>query len=160
MSGLEEFTGNVKQLISLQDRMREISLQAREARKPIKDAYDSTQENIINFMKDEEIHVCNYQDEKLKLQHVVRIGSFTKKTVLAGLVSYFGGDETKAQDCMDHVLASLGTKELDILKRVKARKPSPKKKGGKKVSEAVSAIEEAISNTDETVPEVEYSDSE
>ena len=139
--------------------MREISLQAREARKPIKDAYDSTQENIISFMKEEEIHVCNYQDEKLKLQHVVRMGSFTKKTVLAGLTSYFAGDEDKALDCMEHILSSLGTKELDILKRVKARKPV-KKRGGKKVSDAVSAIEEAISNTDETVPEVEYSDSE
>ena len=159
MSNLEEFTGNVKQLISLQDRMREISLQAREARKPIKDAYDNTQENIINFMKEEEIHVCNYQDEKLKLQHVVRIGSFTKKTVLAGLTSYFGNDEAKALDCMEHIIASLGTKELDILKRVKARNPA-KKKGGKKVSDAVSAIEEAISSTDERVPEVEYSDSE
>lgn len=127
MSDIEQFTGNVKQLITLQDRMKQISLQAKEARTPVKEEYDSLQISIIDFMKTRDVHVCNYQEEKLELHQVVRTGSFTKKTVLAGLVSFFNGNEEEAQRCMDHVISTLGTRELDILKRVKKRQPRKKK---------------------------------
>lgn len=159
-SEIEEFTGNVKHMIMLQDKMREIAASAREQRTPIKEAFEQVQGNIIEFMKNGDINVCNYQDEKLELQLVTRTGSLTKKTLEAGLLSYFNGDETKATECMEHIIASLGTRELDVLKRVKKRKPRAKKKStGRSQSPTPSANSPIpppfdASLADEEVPEV------
>lgn len=124
---IEAFTGNVKHMITLQDRMREIAASARDQRTPIKEAFEEVQSNIIEFMKSGDINVCNYQDEKLELQLVSRTGSLTRKSLEAGLLSFFGGDESRAASCLEHVIQSLGTRELDVLKRVKKRKPRKRK---------------------------------
>lgn len=152
MGDIEQFTDNVKQLISLQDRMKQISLQAKEARTPVKDEYDTLQANVIQFMKTRDVHVCNYQEDKLELHSVVRTGSFTKKTVLAGLVSFFGGNEEQAQECMDHIISTLGTRELDILKRVKKRQPR-KSQARKKKAPVVEEEEVYEEEEDEQLPE-------
>lgn len=151
MSDIEQFTDNVKQLITLQDRMKQISLSAKEARTPVKEEYDNLQLNIIDFMKSRDVHVCNYQEDKLELHAVVRTGSFTKKTVLAGLVSYFNGNEDQAQQCMDHIISTLGTRELDILKRVKKRQPRKKKQAP--APSPVEESQEEVYEDEEQLPE-------
>lgn len=130
---IDQFTGNVKHMVMLQEQLKEIAAKAREQRTPVKEAFDSVQGNIIDFMKVGGIDVCNYQDEKIELQSVVRFGSLTRKTLRNGLASYFGSEEDpRVQECFDHIVNSLGQRELDILKRVRkrgkraaAKKPKP-----------------------------------
>ena len=130
---IDEFTGNVKHMVMLQDKLKTIAAEARSQRAPVKEACDAVQANIINFMKVGNIDVCNYQDEKIELHSVTRIGSLSRKSLKDGLLSYFNGDETTAQAAFDHIITSLGTRELDILKRVRARKKkkAAKAKGGR-----------------------------
>jgi hypothetical protein len=151
---------NVKHMIMLQDKMREIATNAREQRNPVKEAFEEVQGNIIEFMKSGDINVCNYQDEKLELQMVSRTGSLTKKTLEAGLSSYFNGDEAKTNECMEHIIASLGTRELDVLKRVKKRKPSAKKRSRARPQSPAPPVHNPVPPpidaeiTNEEVPEV------
>lgn len=163
---IEEFTGNVKHMITLQDRMREIAANARDQRTPVKEAFEEVQNNIIEFMKSGDINVCNYQDEKLELQMVSRTGSLTRKSLEAGLLSFFEGDEAKTIMCLDHVIQSLGTRELDVLKRVKKRKPRKRKaptpgvtpRAEKRSSPIPPPVSEDVAG--EEVPDIESSDDE
>jgi hypothetical protein len=119
---IDAFTENVKHMVTLQDQLRLIASKSRESRVPVKEAFDAVQLNIISFMKNRGIDVCNYQDEKIELQNVVRSGSLTKKTLKTALDEYFGEEnQPDADNCYRHVLESLGSRELDILKRVKKR---------------------------------------
>lgn len=140
---LEQFKGNVQHMVMLQDQLKTIAAQTREARSPVKEAFDNVQAQIINFMKQGHFDICNYQDEKIELHSVARSGSLTKKSLMNGLLTHFNGDEAAATACFDAVIASLGTRELDILKRVRKRKPAKgrrKGNGGNNVSSEDAAM--------------------
>jgi hypothetical protein len=127
---LQVFTENVKRMVSIQEQLAEIATQIKERRMPLKEALDSTQVAIIDFMKKSNVDVINYQDEKIQLQSVVRGGSLTKKTLKNALDSYFGESPEQAESCFEHVVSSLGSREVDVLKRV--RKRAAPKKGAKR----------------------------
>ncbi len=119
---IDQFTGNVKHMVMLQEKLKSIAAQAKDQRSPVKEAFDAVQLQIIDFMKVGNIDVCNYQDEKIELHTVTRYGSLTRKSLKNGLLSYFNGNEDQANPVFDHIINNLGNRELDILKRVKQRK--------------------------------------
>ena len=123
MTEIEDFSQNVKNMFEIQDRIRAIASEAKTKRDPLKKQVDELEGNIKTYMSSSNIEVCNYQDERLELKNVVRFGSLTKKSLEAGLVTYFQ-DEDKAKECFDSIMGFIGSKELEVLKRLKNRKRS------------------------------------
>ncbi|MCP4483671.1 MAG: hypothetical protein GY823_03790 [Flavobacteriaceae bacterium] len=124
-SKIENFSTNVKHMFEIQDRMRAIAAEAKLKRDPLKKQADELEGNIKSYMAEASIDVCNYQDERLELKTVVRFGSLTKKSLEAALVAYFQNEE-KAQDCFQSIMTFIGSKELEVLKRLKNRKRKSK----------------------------------
>ena len=142
---LENFTASVKEIFQVQDQIRLIAQEAREKRTPLKKKSDELEERVRGFMVQEDVSVCNYQDERLELKTVVRFGSLTKKSLEAALVQYFQ-DETEARRCFESVMEFIGSKEIEVLKRLKNRKrktDAPEDSGPpNKVAKLVNQFEE------------------
>jgi uncharacterized protein YaaN involved in tellurite resistance len=118
---IANFSSNVKSMFEIHDRIRAIAAEAKIKRDPLKKEVDKLEGNIKSYMTEASIDVCNYQDERLELKTVVRFGSLTKKSLEAALIAYFQ-DEEKAQDCFQSIMTFIGSKELEVLKRLKNRK--------------------------------------
>lgn len=142
---LENFTNSVKEIFQVQDQLRLIAQEAREKRTPLKKKADELEEKVRGYMIQEDVSVCNYQDERLELKTVVRFGSLTKKSLEAALVQYFQ-DEAEAKRCFESVMEFIGSKEIEVLKRLKNRKrkanAAPDETPPSKVSKLVSQFEE------------------
>lgn len=148
---LEQFTKNVKDIFEVQDQIRQIAKDARERRAPLKEKADELEENVRAYMTKENINVCNYQEERLELKTVVRFGSLTKKSLEAALVLYFQNEEEAAR-CFEHVMESIGSREVQVLKRLKNRK---RKAGDEKDDQQPS---KKAAKTEENAPELSDDD--
>ena len=89
--------------------------------------------------------------ERLELKTVVRFGSLTKKSLEAALVKYFQNDD-EAKRCFDSIMESLGSREVEVLKRLKNRKRKANDQPGNEPASKAKKTEEGapeLSDEDE-----------
>ena len=151
---LEQFTNSVKQIFQVQDQIRLIAQEAREKRTPLKAKADELEDRVREYMLQEDVSVCNYQDERLELKTVVRFGSLTKKSLEAALVQYFQ-DEQEAKRCFESVMEFIGSKELEVLKRLKNRK---RKAPSEAENQATNKVAKLVNKFEEQAPELSDED--
>jgi hypothetical protein len=151
---LEQFTACVKDIFHVQDKIRSIAQEAREKRTPLKKRADELEEKVRSYMIQEDVSVCNYQDERLELKTVVRFGSLTKKSLEAALVNFFQ-DNIEAKRCFDSVMEFIGSKEIEVLKRLKNRK---RKTSDENESQPPTKVAKLVNKFEEQVPELSDED--
>lgn len=151
---LENFTNSVKQIFQVQDQIRLIAQEAREKRTPLKKKADELEDRVRGYMVQEDVSVCNYQDERLELKTVVRFGSLTKKSLEAALVQYFQ-DEGEAKRCFEAVMEFIGSKELEVLKRLKNRK---RKADTDEAAAPPSKVSKLVNQFEDNAPELSDED--
>lgn len=99
-------------------RLVEISKQIAEARNDIKiltSAEKALKEQVKGQMIKNGIDTINLKKGKISVKKSVRKGTMTKKTVVAGLMSYFENDEKKVEDILSVIAEQLETKESTSL---------------------------------------------
>jgi len=99
-------------------RLVEISKQIAEARNDIKiltSAEKALKEQVKGQMVKNGIDTINLKKGKISVKKSVRKGTMTKKTVVAGLMSYFDNDEKKVEDILTVIAEQLETKESTSL---------------------------------------------
>jgi hypothetical protein len=100
------------------NRLVEISKQIAEARNDIKiltSAEKALKEQVKGQMVKNGIDTINLKKGKISVKKSVRKGTMTKKTVVAGLMSYFDNDEKKVEDILTVIAEQLETKESTSL---------------------------------------------
>lgn len=100
------------------NRLVEISKQIAEARNDIKiltSAEKALKEQVKGQMMKNGIDTINLKKGKISVKKSVRKGTMTKKTVVAGLMSYFENDEKKVEDILSVIAEQLETKESTSL---------------------------------------------
>jgi len=99
-------------------RLVEISKQIAEARNDIKiltSAEKALKEQVKGQMMKNGIDTINLKKGKISVKKSVRKSTMTKKTVVAGLMSYFENDEKKVEDILTVIAEQLETKESTSL---------------------------------------------
>ena len=99
-------------------RLVEISKQIAEARNDIKiltSAEKALKEQVKGQMMKNGIDTINLKKGKISVKKSVRKSTMTKKTVVAGLMSYFDNDEKKVEDILTVIAEQLETKESTSL---------------------------------------------
>lgn len=100
------------------NRLVEITKQIAEARNDIKiltSAEKALKEQVKGQMMKNGIDTINLKKGKISVKKSVRKGTMTKKTVVAGLMSYFENDEKKVEDILSVIAEQLETKESTSL---------------------------------------------
>ena len=100
------------------NRLVEITKQIAEARNDIKiltSAEKALKEQVKGQMVKNGIDTINLKKGKISVKKSVRKGTMTKKTVVAGLMSYFDNDEKKVEDILTVIAEQLETKESTSL---------------------------------------------
>lgn len=153
----EEFASELKELISLQQKMKEIASEAKQKRDPLKARLTELEADVKTYMRSENLDVCKCMDHKIEVQTVERYGSLTQKTLLAALTEYFGKDTIVAEECFNFIRNKLGKKEVDILRRTKIRAPAKRKAAAKPKAAPKKAKTEATvdEEEEEDIPEEE-----
>lgn len=96
----------------------ELKKQLTEARKDMKILNTREKELktfIQGYMKDEKIDKVNLKKGKVSLRTSKKRAPFTKSAVQHGLVSYFDGDETKAETVMNFIVDGLEVNESNSI---------------------------------------------
>jgi hypothetical protein len=100
------------------NRLVEITKQIAEARNDIKiltSAEKALKEQVKGQMMKNGIDTINLKKGKISVKKSVRKSTMTKKTVVAGLMSYFENDEKKVEDILSVIAEQLETKESTSL---------------------------------------------
>jgi len=100
------------------NRLVEITKQIAEARNDIKiltSAEKALKEQVKGQMMKNGIDTINLKKGKISVKKSVRKSTMTKKTVVAGLMSYFENDEKKVEDILSAIAEQLETKESTSL---------------------------------------------
>jgi hypothetical protein len=100
------------------NRLVEITKQIAEARNDIKiltSAEKALKEQVKGQMMKNGIDTINLKKGKISVKKSVRKSTMTKKTVVAGLMSYFENDEKKVEDILTVIAEQLETKESTSL---------------------------------------------
>lgn len=96
----------------------ELKKQLTEARKDMKILNTREKELktfIQGYMKEEKIDKVNLKKGKVSLRTSKKRAPFTKSAVQTGLVTYFDGDETKAETVMNFIVDSLEVNESNSI---------------------------------------------
>ena len=121
-----DFSGLVKKIFDLQDQMKAITSQTKDLRKPIKDEIDTLNDQIKEFMIQNDVDKCDYNEEVLELNQKIKYGSLTKKSLQLALNDFFQ-DEVDTKECFEHIVKFLGEEDVFVLKRSKKKKSKAKK---------------------------------
>jgi len=100
------------------NRLVEITKQIAEARNDIKiltSAEKAFKEQVKGQMMKNGIDTISLKKGKISVKKSVRKSTMTKKTVVAGLMSYFENDEKKVEDILSVIAEQLETKESTSL---------------------------------------------
>lgn len=99
-------------------RLVEINKQIAEARNDIKiltSAEKALKEQVKGQMLKNGIDTINLKKGKISVKKSVRKSTMTKKTVVAGLMTYFDNDEKKVEEILSVIAEQLETKESTSL---------------------------------------------
>lgn len=147
---VKAFSENVKRMCELQDAMKDLGRQ----RKELNAEMVELREEVIGYMVSENVRACNYFEDEIFVNRRTATGPLTKATLRAGLDFYFSGQSDgadQAEACFEHIVGSLGEREVTELKRRKRKAPKPAQEGGAKRGRGrkTAAASEAVEEIDE-----------
>ena len=148
----------IKRLFSAQDTIKSIAQNAKDEKDAFKDTITTSENFLKNYMSNQGIEEFEYNNELLVFKNTEKQNTLNKKSLLVALTSYFG-DEENAEECLKHVLESIGTQTVPRLSRKKCKAPTKPKKVD---FDRMSAVDKVISNgikqmeMDEGPPDLAY----
>ncbi|CAK9034996.1 Uncharacterized protein SCF082_LOCUS21106 [Durusdinium trenchii] len=119
---VEQFERSVSEYLRAHERLKRVSLQAKEARDPIKQEIDALQGTVMGYMAERGIGELEYGENVLLLKESRRANTLNKKSLLEALQKYFRGDGQRAEACLEFVLEEIGTRTVSVLSRRKVKK--------------------------------------
>lgn len=132
---VDSFSEDIKALLQIQKTMKDFAAEVKKKRDPIKAKMEEVKSRVMQFMKTQDVDVCNFAEEKIELKISERQNPLNKKTLLQALTSFFG-DPERAQTCFDAIMLSLGKKQVEMLRVTKAKKKKTPVKRAKKEHKA------------------------
>ena len=111
-------TKQVKEYLEIDDQIAALNKAIKDRRKRKKDL----SEDILNNMKNIDIHYMNVKDGKLVYNVTNSKQGLTKKTIMSGLQLYFNNDEQKAMEAANMILENRKRVEKVSLKYTKVKK--------------------------------------
>lgn len=111
-------TKQVKEYLEIDDQIAALNKAIKDRRKRKKDL----SEDILNNMKNIDIHYMNVKDGKLVYNVTNSKQGLTKKTIMSGLQLYFNNDEQRAMEAANMILENRKRVEKVSLKYTKVKK--------------------------------------
>ncbi|CAK9063240.1 Uncharacterized protein SCF082_LOCUS32788 [Durusdinium trenchii] len=119
---VEQFEHSVSEFLKAPERLKRVSLRAKEARDPIKQKIDALQGAVMGYMAERGIGELEYGENVLLLKESRRANTLNEKSLLEALLKYFSGDGQRAEACLEFVLEEIGTRAVSVLSRRKVKK--------------------------------------
>jgi hypothetical protein len=102
-----DLSENVSKLVELTKQLAE----AKSDIKILSQEEKRLKENVKKHMMDQGIDTINLRKGKISIRNSVRKSGMSKDAIKAGLMTFFGGDETKVEGALNAIKDELKTKE-------------------------------------------------
>lgn len=127
---VNDFSAKVKLVFETQDQLKAIVSREREEKKELREKINQLEADIMAFMNEKRLSVCNYNDQKLELIQQERKNALNKQSLADALTEYFSEDgrrPAEADELFEFIMEHLGVKQIERLRRVQIKQKKTKK---------------------------------